>query len=235
MNNLFKLLISAFLVLLCLPSYADIQPLVNRVTYQINAEEWAVTNTAKVTVSVDAALDKIGLASINQQVIANLKKIADADWHISNFTRSQDKTGLETVHVEAEARLPETALSGLRDKAKSISKPGETYQVAGIDFSPSNAEMEQARNDLRAKVFAAIKQEIARLNQVFPDQHYSLFSADFMETTPQIPPGAMAKMTINAAVPEAHGAALSVNTKVRLTVLVVIASPTNVSQAAVKQ
>lgn len=155
------------------------QPL-NKVSYQVTVEKWAATETAKVTVSMDAALDKVGLASVNAHVLENLRKMAaDANWHVTQFNRSQDKSGLEMLHVEAEARLPQTVLSTLREKAKTISKAGETYTVGDIDFTPALSEMEKTHADARAAVYDQVKQEIARLTQLYPEQHYFLNELNF--------------------------------------------------------
>jgi hypothetical protein len=157
----------------------------NTVTYPITVEKWATTNTAKVTVSMDAALDKVGLTDINSHVLENLNKMATkADWHITQFNRTQDKSGLEVLHVEAEARLTQDNLAGLRDKAKTVSKAGETYTVSAIDFSPSNTEMEATHAAARAEIYESAKQEITRLNQAYPEQHYFLRSLDFAPVSP---------------------------------------------------
>jgi hypothetical protein len=153
----------------------------NKITYTTLVEKWATTTTARVTINMDAALDKVGLANVNAHVLENLHKMAgDADWHVTQFNRSQDKSGLEMLHVEAEARLSQSTLAGLRDKAKGISKPGETYTIGDIDFTPALPEMEKTHADARAVVYEQVKQEIERLNKLYPEQHYFLHQLDFM-------------------------------------------------------
>jgi hypothetical protein len=125
------------------------------------------------------------LAGINAHFIENLKKITKSgEWHITQFNRGQDKSGLEVLHIEAEARLSENDLTGLREKAKSVTKPGETYTILGIDFSPSTLELQQAHAVARVEMYNKIKEEIARLNQIYPDQHYFLHSIDFTSSPP---------------------------------------------------
>lgn len=191
MSSSFKALSFFLLTLLALPSFAVAQMAppaqFNRIYYQFTQERWASTNTAKVTVNFDAALNKNGLDNVNQYVLANLNKIADkAAWHIVEFTRTKDTTELEKLHVVAEARLPDTALAGVRDKAKAISKPGEAYTIADIDFSPSNEELEKAHMDARSAIYEQTKQEIARLNATYPDQKYFLNEIRF--NAPQVMP-----------------------------------------------
>lgn len=194
----------------------------NTVNYPITVEKWATTNTTKVTISMDAALDKIGLADINSHVLENLNKLAaKADWHITQFNRNQDKSGLEGLHVEAEARLTQDVLPGLRDKAKTISKAGETYIVSAIDFSPSTAEMEATHAAARAEIYESAKQEIARLNQAYPEQHYFLRSLDFAPPSP----GPIMYKTMQVAEtpgPNVNNNAIPVNAKITETAQVVI-------------
>lgn len=210
-----------------------VTPLLNKVSYQFTVERWATTTTANVTVSLDAMLDKIGLANMNSYVLSNMQQLAKSDaWNITQYSRSQDKSGLEMLHIEAQARLPANDLSGLRDKAKKMSKPGETYTIAAIDFSPSTAELEHTHADLRANIYDTVKQEIARLNQVYPDQHYFLYSIDF---APQ-QPVAFARVMAAKIMPQAELAppapempSLPVNAKLVETAAVVIASVTPVA------
>jgi len=209
---------------------ADMPPNLNKISYQQAIEKWATTTTAKVTVNVDAALDKIGLADINTHVLDNLKKMAaQGDWHITQFSRGEDKSGLEIVHVEAEARLPGSSLADLRTKAKAASKAGETYTVSDIDFSPSAVEMENAHVAARNEIYNNVKQEIARLNQVYPDQHYFLFALDFQPS--QVMPMMKTQMAVAAMAPGMEGArpaavVMPINAKIVESAAIVIAAVT---------
>lgn len=227
-------------LLITLPGLAsaDAAPNLNKISYQQAVDKWATTDTVKVTVSVDAALDKVGLAQINGYVLQNLKQMAaQGDWHVTQFNRGEDKSGLEVVHIEAEARLPGASLADLRDKAKSASKAGETYTVSNMDFSPSAAEMETAHIAARSEIYGDVKQEIARLNQAYPDQHYFLYSIDFHPS--QIQPQVMMAKAAMAGAPMTGGAgsavALPVNTKISEAATVVIASLTPVPVQTYKQ
>lgn len=233
MQKLAVISFSLWMGALSLPAAAEVLPfpaqqrVLNKISYQSTVEKWATTNTARVTINMDAMLDKVGLSNINNYVVANLNKIAaDAGWHVTQFNRSQDKSGLETLHVEAEARLPQTALAGLRDKAKGISKSGETYTVGDIDFAPDLQEVEKTHAAARADIYAQVKEEIARLNALYPDQHYFLHQLDFI---PQ-PVAMMNKMQMmavgsNMAQPEASPPmSISVNAKVVETAQAIIAA-----------
>jgi hypothetical protein len=235
-----KIVMICAAILCALPFCASAQeaphphgPLLNKVSYQTSVEKWSTTTTANVTVNIDASLDKVGLADMNNHALQNLNKIAPSnDWHITQFSRMQDKSGLETLHIEAEARLPATALAALRDKAKAITQPGETYTVADIDFSPSMAELAKTHADARAAIYNDVKQEIGRLNQAYPDQYYFLNAIDFGMFTPGpqpvmaariVQPQAMFASASSSSAPAA-ATAMPVNTKIVESATVVIAS-----------
>lgn len=191
---------SFFVPLLAWGQYPPNVPWMNRITYQLSVDKWATTSNAKVTVNMDAIADKIDLSNINAHVLSNLAAIADSkNWHIVRYVRNQDKSGLEMIHVEAEAWLPNNTLGGIRDKAKKISRPGETYTIADIDFSPSPADIENTHAEARATIYNMAKAEIARLQQIYPDQHYFLYSIDFQQ--PTVFGSATGKMAMTAAMP----------------------------------
>src|SRR5689334_17947981 len=126
MRNGFIVLLSFFLAT---TTWADVSldPLFNKVTLQLNAEQWVTTKSALVNVNINASVNDTTLEKIHSQILDKLNRLAKGDWHLISYDRTQDKSGLESVQIVAQARLLETDLSGLRDKAKSMSKPGETY------------------------------------------------------------------------------------------------------------
>lgn len=247
------LLITWMYLLLPLNSLA--QPLtsrtvLNKLSYSLTVEKWAKTSTARVIVNIDASLDKIGLANINTHIMSNLQKLANSnDWHITQFSRNQDKSGLEMVHVEAEARLAANTITSLREKAKSASSPGETYTVVDIDFRPGIADIQQAHAEARSDIYENVKQEISRLNQVYPNQHYFLHSIDFnappmqMQTTQAVEAFVPAVASANlaggftgsgVATISPRSSITVINQKIQETAQVVIASQTSVSRSEVQ-
>ena len=199
----------------------------NKIDYQVTVEKWATTDTANVTVNVDAVLDKIGLANINSHVLENLHKMAsDADWHVTQFDRTQDKSGLEMLHIAAEARLSQDKLTGLRDKAKDITKPGETYTIGDIDFTPSKTEIEKTEAAARSDVYAQVKQEIESLNKTYPEQHYFLHEIAFnVPTNGPMPMAFKGARVMAVEVNTASSASnIPVNAKITEIAQVVIAS-----------
>lgn len=163
------------------PAFADgdLANLLNKVNLQLTANKWVTSQTVKVLVGVDAGLTDAGIEGLQGQVLNKLGQIATGEWHITSFNRSQDKSGLESVHINAEARLAQSSLANLRSKAKSISKPGETYTVTDVQFTPSEEELTQANSALRGMIYQQAKAEIDALNKAYPDQKFYLYQIDF--------------------------------------------------------
>lgn len=174
-------LISLISLLTCNSALADTlpSPPVNEITFTLTAQEWAKTDTAKVTVGVHAALDKKTLGKMREQIMSNLNKIAKGDWHITTFNRSQDSSGLEKLYVVAEARVNEALLTNVNSEAENVSESGMKYEVRSIDFTPSVADIEKVRKALRDTIYHQAQAEIMALNTTYPQQKYALHSIHF--------------------------------------------------------
>lgn len=173
------LLSTAFL---SLPAWADVnlEPLLNKITLQLQTEEWVTTKSALAYVTVNAAVTDQGLEKIQENVMQKLGQIASGEWHIASLIREQDKSGLENVAILAQIRLAQTELGSLRTKAKAISKPGETYEVKNVQFTPSEEEIEAANTKMRNAIYLQAKAEIDAINKQYPDQKYYLHKINFM-------------------------------------------------------
>jgi hypothetical protein len=211
---------------LALPAFADIDPapLLNKVSLQLQADQWVTTNTALVYVGVNAAINDQGMGAIQNDVMNKLKQLSDkGDWHMIAFNRSLDQSGLERVQITAQARLPQNELSGLRDKAKKISKPGETYTIDNVAFTPAEDELQKANADLRNNLYLQAKAEIDSLNKIYPEQKYYLYSIDF-GASPIAPAPMVAGNQIMMAKMAGASAPVQVGNKVSMQATVVIAS-----------
>lgn len=216
-------------VLFAHPVWADIfslDPLLNKVLLQLHTEQWVTTKTALVNVGVNASVSDQGIVNVQNDVIQKLNQLSNkGEWHIVTFDRQLDKSGLESIQITAQARLPPSELGSLRDKAKAISKPGETFTIDNVQFIPSEDELRQANVTLRNNIYAQAKDEINALNKVYPEQKYYLHSIDFMETPP--PPASpmpMQRSNMMMAKGASFSGPLSVGNKVELQASIVIAS-----------
>ena len=198
-------------------------PPLDTISFQLSAEKWASTQTAKVTVNINAALTDQQLGTIHSSILANLNKIVDsADWHITQFNRSKSDSGLEELLVIAQARVPESQLANLRDKAKSVSKPGETYTIAAIDFSPSLSEVEKVKAELRSEIYKEASQELERLNKEYPDEKFFLHTIQF--TSDSIMPQPQPRAMVFVETKMTNASTMSVSDKVVLNANVILAS-----------
>ena len=166
-------------------------PALSKIQLQLNAEQWVNTETAKVTVDVSAALEAAGLSGLQQKVLGDLNGIYATDWHITHFTQTQDATGLLRATLQIEARLPEAQLPELRDKVKAISKPGATFTIADIDYSPSFAELNTVKGLLRQQLYQQAQAELAVINKMYAPRQYTLYDLTmFMTPVVMMSPGA---------------------------------------------
>lgn len=203
------------------------QPVLNQITLTMTSEQWVNTQNADVFVSIDATLDQNQLASAHSDILDKLNQLAKADWHIIQFSRTQNSSGLEQLYVVAQARLPETSLSKIRDDAKALTHPGETFTVQNIAFNPSTAELEAVRSQLRSELYNKIQNELVTINKAYANQKYVVHEIDFSESGAPQPPVPMMKMTMMAgnAVEAAPAAAppLTVANKLVMTANVTLA------------
>jgi hypothetical protein len=150
------------------------------VSLSLVTEDWVQTQTARTELAVDASLPGSDAGKVRGDVLAAVKSLAQgADWRFTVFDRNQDPSGLEHWHAVIEARLPETQLGGLSDRAKQASKPGLQIKVQNVDFSPTLAEIEVTKAKLRTDMYKKVNEALAQLNQSEPDRKYRIMRIDF--------------------------------------------------------
>lgn len=226
MKKIFLLLLG---MICSLSAFADVnlEPLLDKVTLQLQSEQWVTTKTALVNVAVNASVTDQGIDKIQMDVMQKLNQLSDkGEWHIVSFNRQEDKSGLESVQIAAEARLPQGELANLRNKAKAISKPGVTFTIDSVQFTPSDDEIRQANTFLRNNLYQQAKAEMDTLNKIYIDQKYYLHQIDFMATLP--PPMPAQNMMKMASVAPAPYSPLSVGNKIQMQATVTLASMPNV-------
>ncbi len=172
----------ALLLLLALPGFAvaaeNPKP-DDTISLQLASEAWVTTQTAKVNIQVHAAVSAENASSTRNDMLKAVKQVADADWRIINFNRSQSETGYEDWYAEFEARLPEAALGGLNEKLKKSSKAGMQLTVGNIEFTPTLAETEAARANLRKSLMEQANAELKNVQAAFPDRGYRIAEISF--------------------------------------------------------
>lgn len=163
-------------------------PSLNRIHYVVQKEQWVVSDSARVIISVNANLTDDALDHFQDKMNKNLDDLAkNVSWHVTQFNRNQDSSGLEQVSAQAEARIANSALAGLRVKADKLSSPGIKYSIVDIQYGPSDADIQKAKDNLRQNVYASIAEEIHSLNKMYK-QEFFVNSIDFDLNSSILPP-----------------------------------------------
>jgi len=224
-----KWYLALFTMLFMIPAWGDtnLEALLNKVTLRLNAEQWVTTKTALVTVGINVSVSDNDLGKIQSRIIDKLNQIGKADWHILTFDRTLDQSGLEKIQASAQARLPDNVLAGLRDNAKAMSKPGETFTLDNVQFIPSEDEIRNANAVLRSNIYQQVKIELDQLNKLYPEQKYYLHQINFLA---EIMPGPLPQnvMLVQTKIRAASAnAALEVGDKLRISAVVVLSAAPN--------
>lgn len=197
----------------------------DKITFQTSAKQWVSTQSALLNVAIDATLTNADLVKARADIMTNLNKIAKGDWHLLSFDRSQDSSGLEKVNVQAQVRVNQSLLTDIYQNAKSVSKPGAQYTLTNIDFKPSLDEVQTVRAAVRKQLYEQVNAELARINNVYANQNYSVSSIVLIDGDNPQPPVAYQAKTMNALMAQgAVVASLSVSNELVLTAVVEVAS-----------
>ena len=163
-------------------------PSLNRIHYVVEKEQWVVSDSARVIVSVNANLTDDALDYFQDKMDQSLNSLAkNVSWHVTQFNRNQDNSGLEQVSAQAEARIHNSALAGLRARADKLSSPGVKYSIVDIQYGPSDEDIQKAKDNLRQNVYAAIAEEMRGLNKMYK-QDFFVNSIDFDLDSSVVPP-----------------------------------------------
>lgn len=156
-------------------------PVTDSVSLSLSMEDWVKTETALVTLVVDIAGNGNG-GTVRGDTLKAVAGIADkAEWRIIAMAPQSDSAGLERWQAQLQARLPESQLAALNDRAKKASRPGLQVRVGDIAFDPTLAETEATRATLRDKIYAQVNAELKRLNAAFPGRTYRAGDISFSE------------------------------------------------------
>ncbi|MDX1921943.1 MAG: hypothetical protein SFW65_02295 [Alphaproteobacteria bacterium] len=155
------------------------------ISVNLVSEGWVQAKAARVTVSVNAAVVGEKASSTRDTMIKAVgdlaSKTADnkTEWRLTSFNRNQDPSGIEQWVALFEARLPESELGGIQAKAKTASKAGMQIAVVSVDFSPTLAEFEAVRAQLRKELMAQATKELETINAAYPDRKFRIANISF--------------------------------------------------------
>ena len=200
------------------------------VSMSLMSEDWAQTQSARVELGIDAALPGSDAGKVRGEMLNEVKDVGQgAAWRITRFDRTQDSSGLEHWYATVEARLPETQLGGLSDRAKQSSKPGMQINVQTVDFTPALAEIEATRAKMRGDMYQRVNEALTQLNQAEPDRKYRIgsLSLSWENAPPQMPQARpYPKMVADAVVAQTMPIELSQKVQLRANVTFSARTPT---------
>jgi len=215
------------LAMMALPALAladDVPHLVmDKVLFQMSTKQWVTTQTALLNININVTLNTSDLVQARSEIMSSLNKIAKGDWHLLQFDRSQDNSGLEKLYVQAQVRVDQSALTGIYQNTKAVSKPGAQYTVNGVDFKPSLEEAQSVRAKIREQLYQQVNEELARMNKAYPQQNYSVTNLIFVEGSDNVlQPRAYEAKAMNTMVMQS--APLTVSNELIMTAVVEAAS-----------
>lgn len=203
------------------------------VAFDLSAEGWVSTKSARVTLSVEAAVTGNMAGTMRTSMTKAVNDIVKADWRLTSFNRGQDQTGMERWSAVYEARVNEADLGGLHDQAKKTSKAGMQITVSEIDFSPTLEETQATMATLRTQIFKQANEQLASLNSTIQGRSFRIGAISFGNNgIPMMMRGMANKaarvMTLaqpaDASFAEANPAAMDRADKITLTAHVVYAA-----------
>lgn len=153
------------------------------VTFDLSAESWVSTKTARVVLSIEAAVTENTAGSMRASMTKAVNDIVKADWKLTSFNRGQDQTGMERWSAVYEARVKESDLTGLNDQAKKVSKAGMQITVSGIDFSPTLEETQATMALLRTDLYKQANDQLVMLNNTITGRNFRISSIAFGDAT----------------------------------------------------
>lgn len=192
-------LFTTALMLAAAPAWAEEYKPDDMVTFNLAAEGWVTTTTARVTVNVDAAMTGAAAGNMRGEMQKAVNGLAKAEWRLISFSRSQDSSGLERWNASFEARVPESDLAGIHDTAKKASKAGMQLTVNDIAFDPTLAETETVKAKLRTDLYKQANEQLAALNAAIPGRQYRISALTFGAPGSFVPPMAPRPMMMKAA------------------------------------
>lgn len=167
-----KFLIFGLLVMAGMAVNAE-PPAVNTIAITYQKEAWVTTVKPIVTIQIEShAKSSNNLYNTINHQLTTLYPDQSIKWHIFKWQQVQDSADLEHVSAQVQGRLPQSALENLSDKMKTLSKPGLSYSLQSVQYTPSLADVEKVHAGLREALYTVINQEVTRINKIYPKKPY---------------------------------------------------------------
>lgn len=135
------------------------------VNMDITAEEFITSETAKLSFTATFAITDSSFDP-KTEVLTAAMQIANGDWYVTNVVRKEDNSGIETVAYNLAVRITEREVSTVKSNLKSVNRSGLKFVLNTIDYSPTQAQIEDGMRTLRRKIYQKANEELLVLNEL---------------------------------------------------------------------
>lgn len=136
----------------------------SNVSMDLTAEEFITSESAKVIFSATLALTDPNIDS-KAEVISAARRLHESDnWYVTGVYRQEDASGIEVVTYTLALRVAENLVNQIKASIKEINRAGLKFTLTDIDYTPTQAQIEEGNKALRSKVYAKANEELEILN-----------------------------------------------------------------------
>lgn len=158
--------------------YADDHSCQRQISMQIQEEGWVSSQTAQVSVAIQAASNKEDVSALMDAMTNKLKHLIKqpVSWRLVDLSTQKNDAGLFAVSARMTARLTHQELAQLQASIESLNKAGEQYKIADVDYQPTLAEISAENTKLREQIYHAVLEQQEKINLSFQQEKYQLQS-----------------------------------------------------------
>jgi len=153
----------------------------NSVSVSVTAERYITAETVKLIFNVNFVLDE-GVDARAEVEKAAAEMIPGAEWYVTGMSKVEDaRTGMEIATYRMNVRVKESVLNGLTKAIERTNRKGLTFELQDTDYTPTQAQMDEANKELRKELYAKAKDEAGLLNELISenDENWMVGSVNF--------------------------------------------------------
>lgn len=138
------------------------------VSMTIKVEDYIVAETVKLNFKAELALSgEFADVDPKATVLEAVKTITDGDWYVTDSARTAGPGGIEVVNYSLNVRVKDGAISRAKANMKEAnSRKGLEFSLIGLDYTPTQVQLEEANKVLRKKIYERANEELEILNGV---------------------------------------------------------------------
>jgi hypothetical protein len=138
----------------------------SNITLSVTVDEFVVAETVKLIFSAQLALSgEFATVDPKNTVLESAKSIYDGDWYVTSSNRHEGPGGIEVVNYTLNVRVKDSAISAAKQKLEEANvRKGLRFELSELDYTPTQAQLEEANKELRKKIYSRANDELAILN-----------------------------------------------------------------------